>query len=360
MSHLADRLRVAREANHIPTSSLARRVAHSIEEIRANRQRTGRPLGRIEGLSVGSHSGGSNAGRPSGSAEDGTASTSDERIAFVVDSCCDVPESYRELFPFFVAPMTVTYDDGSTYLDGINITADEMYARFPDDIPHTSAPTPASVHDAFAQAAQEGYTHIVGVTISSGLSASCMVFEQVACEFPQLKVEVVDSLNIGAGAGMIAMLAAEMLEAGCSFDEIVREARAVVPRTHVFFVVDSLEYLYRGGRVGAAVYRLGSTLNIRPIITCDETGRYVVCGKVRGRKKSLAKAVSLARASEVPGSDVRVLIVDAQAEDEKHEMLAKAATLFPNGETVSDGGHISPALTVHTGPGLIGVLVQSI
>lgn len=356
MSHLIDRLRSAREANHLSTSELAHRVVHSIEEIRANRQIAGRPLNRI-GASISDKIA---AVSPSATSAGEEGDGSGERIAFIVDSCCDVPASYQELFPFFVAPMTVTYDDGSTYLDGVNITADEMYARFPDDIPHTSAPTPASVHDAFSQAVKEGYTHIVGITISSGLSASCMVFEQVACEFPQLKVEIIDSLNIGAGAGMIAMLAAEMLEAGCSFDEIVREARAAVQRTHVFFVVDSLEYLYRGGRIGAAVYRLGSTLNIRPIITCDETGRYVVCGKVRGRKKSLLKAVSLARASEVAGSDVRVLIVDAQAEDEKREMLAQADKLFGNGETVSDGGHISPALTVHTGPGLIGVLVQSI
>jgi DegV family protein with EDD domain len=281
------------------------------------------------------------------------------RIAILVDSCCDVPSTYLQSHPFYVVPLTINYHDTS-YLDGVEITPAEVYARFEEEIPSTSTPTPAHAHEVFERIAADGFTHVVCITISSGLSATFQVLEDTGAEFAHLKVEMVDTLNIGIGSGMTAMYAADLLDQGASFEEIVRGARGVVPRTRIFFVPDTLEYLYKGGRIGKAVYSLGTMLNLRPVITCSEEGKYVVCGKARGRKKSVAKAIELAQECITPGKRYRFAVAQGMAEEEARKILADAPAYFPDAQQIVDAKELSPVLVVHTGPGLIGFVLQTL
>lgn len=290
-------------------------------------------------------------------AERTTVSAPEERIAIITDTCCDVPQHYADNHPIYTIPLTINYSDGS-YLDRVNITPIEVYDRFETEIPTTSTPSPGRIHTAFEQAANDGYTHILAVTISSGLSSTHDLIRSVAAQFPQLKTEIIDTLNIGIGAGMSVIYATELMDAGVSFKELVTRTRAIVPETRIFFVPDTLEYLYKGGRISKAVYSLGSVLNLRPIFTCDEHGKYAVVAKARGRKKSIAKAIDLCQKQIAPDKPYRFVVAEGMAEAELAQVLEDAPKNFPDAVQVINAKQISPALVVHTGPGLIGFVIQ--
>ncbi len=288
-----------------------------------------------------------------------THATSDEKIAIITDTCCDVPASCSDSHPVYIVPLAINYPDRS-YRDRVDITPAQVYARMPEEIPSTSTPTPAVVHQMFDRVLKDGFTHVLCVTISSGLSATFNLFRSVAASYPDLTVKLVDTKSIGIGAGIAVVRATELIDQGLPLEKIVRELSRCVANTHVFFVTDTLEYLYKGGRINKAVYSMGSVLNLRPIITCDEEGKYVVCAKARGRKKSIAKSVELAQACVMPNRPYRVAIAQGDAEKEAADLLHRAPEYFPNAEVIMNGHDISPALVVHTGPGLLGIVVQTI
>ena len=264
-----------------------------------------------------------------------------ENIAFIVDSCCDVVPAYREKYPVFVVPMLINYREES-FLDRETISPAEVFARFDEEIPKTSTPTPAYVHRAFEQVEAAGFTHVI--------------FETVSLNFPHLTCEIIDTLNIGVGSGMTAMRAMELFEQDVAFADIARRARRVAAQTRIFILPDTLEYLYKGGRIGKAVYSLGSALNLRPLITCTPNdGTYAVIGKARGRKKSIAKLVELAQKGVDAPRRYRVAMAEGIAREE-----LDAQEYFPDATEVIDAGSLSPALVVHTGPGLLGIVVQNL
>ena len=241
----------------------------------------------------------------------------------------------------------------------MDIQPDEVYARFAEEIPKTSTPSPSDVAEAFDEFVAAGVTHVVVVSISSGLSATHDLFKSVATGYPNLHVEVIDTKNIGLGSGLTAIAVARMVQQGLSFDEVVRGARRYAESTCAFFCVDTLEYLYKGGRIGKVTYSLGSTLDIRPVITCNEEGVYVPIAKAHGRKASLKKALALAKKHVGSASRYRFAVVHGGAEEEARALLEKAKEALPNAEEILFE-QISPALVVHTGPGLIGIGAQII
>ena len=183
--------------------------------------------------------------------------------------------------------------------------------------------------------------------------------EATAFDYPDLNATVIDTLNIGLGAGITAMYAAELAERGLDADGIAEVCRDVVPCTRIFIIPDTLEHLYKGGRISHAVYQIGQVLNMRPIITCDKNGYYAVAAKARGRKKSIKKAIELAQASVLPGQKFRVAMANGMAQEEMDALLADAPMDFALASEIIDGGNLSPALVVHTGPGLLGIVVQN-
>ncbi|WP_139652804.1 DegV family protein [Raoultibacter phocaeensis] len=279
-------------------------------------------------------------------------------IALIVDSCTDVPENLIESYGMYVVPLTVNYHDGS-YLDKVTITPQEVYDRFSEEIPTTSTPSSASAKAVFEQVIADGYTQAVVVTISSGLSATYELLCSTAQEFPELSSVVVDTKNIGMGAGLSAIRAAQLIEQGVAFSEMEARMARVVKNTKVFFCVDTLEYLHKGGRIGLVTFAVGSLLDMRPVISCNEEGVYYTVSKARGRKQSLKKALSVAEkfASEFP--ECAIAVVNGDAALEAEGVLAEMKDHVANHTAVYDG-QISPVLVVHTGPGLIGIGVQGL
>jgi len=279
-----------------------------------------------------------------------------EKIAVLVDSCTDVPKACRDRYNMYVAPLTIIYKDAE-YRDGIDIQPEAVFARFSEEIPSTSLPSPATVGDIFKQIKADGYDKVAAVLISSGLSGT---FEMVSGFGPApegLEVRYIDTKNIGIGSGFSAIRAGELIEKGLDFDEVCRGVEESARNSRLFFCVSTLEYLVKGGRIGRVAGMVGTILDLKPVISCDEDGIYYTVGKARGRKKSLQLALEKAVEFAAGAKEYNITVMHGAAKDEADELLADMKTRLPEFRIAIEG-QITPALVVHTGPGLIGIGIQ--
>ncbi|MBQ6395587.1 MAG: DegV family protein, partial [Atopobiaceae bacterium] len=243
------------------------------------------------------------------------------------------------------------------YRAGVDISTDEVVARFAQEIPKTSLPSPDDIRAAFLAAKEDGYGSAVFVGISSGLSATCDTARLVADGIPGFPVTIVDTKSIGAAAGLVVMEAARIAERGATLEWLTDELNILSTDTHVFFCVKDLEYLHKGGRIDNLTYRLGSLLNIKPIIWCDAMGFYRTYKKVRGWQRALKQEVRCLHEFAMKQLKVRVAIACTAAcnlFEAAEDMIRKE---IPNVAEIVRAG-ISPALLVHTGPDLVGMAVQ--
>lgn len=281
----------------------------------------------------------------------------DQRIAVLCDSGTDTPEAFVHAHDVRVVPLRINYSDGTSYQSGVDITADEVIERFKDEIPTTSLPTPEAIRQALEQAKADGYEKAVIVTISSGLSATFQTTELVAHMMDDFPIVCIDTKNIGLAAGMVVQRAVELIESGVPFEELEARLTKAAENTRVFFSCKTLEYLRKGGRINEATYRLGSMLNIKPVISCDKQGYYFAVKKARGWEKALAAEVKLAREWSVFFDKVRLGICCTNALDVFDEMEEKLRAAVPNALPDIQRTLISPDLLIHTGPELVGIAV---
>ncbi len=279
-----------------------------------------------------------------------------EKVAILVDSCSDVPQTYRDKYGMYVVPLMVIYKDAE-YRDGVDIQPEDVYARFAEEIPSTSLPSPAVVADVFKQIKADGYDKVIAVAISSGLSGTYELFRSFGDAPEGLEVRYIDTKNIGIGSGFSAIRAGELIEKGLGFAEVCDEVEKTARETKLFFCVSTLEYLVKGGRIGRVAGMLGSILDLKPVISCDENGIYYTIAKARGRKKSLRLALEKAVEAAAGAEEYNITVMHGDAQAEADELLATLKELLPK-HRIAIEGQITPALIVHTGPGLIGVGIQ--
>jgi DegV family protein with EDD domain len=278
-------------------------------------------------------------------------------FAILVDSCCDVPKEYIEKYPIYVIPLRINYENAS-YRDRIDITPEEVCDRLQEEIPTTSLPQCSDIKEVFENIVKDGYNKIIAISISSNLSGTFNLVRLVSEELKQQGIQVFqfDTKNIGIGSGMYAVSMTEQLEGGKSFEEAVQQLKAEYGNSKVFFCLETLEYLRKGGRIGRVASLLGTALNIKPIITCGEDGTYVIAAKERGTKKCIDKAIMLVKEFASTGKRAEVMLLHSGHVPGLDKIKEKLEQVITNGE-VKLGGQISPALTVHVGPGLIGISV---
>ncbi len=280
----------------------------------------------------------------------------EEKIALLVDSCTDVPKAYRDKYKMYVVPLMIIYKDAE-YHDGVDIQPEEVFARFAEEVPTTSLPSPSTVEDVFKQIKADGYNKVIAVLISSGLSGTYNMISGFGPNPEGLEAYYVDTKNIGIGAGFSAIRAGELIEQGLSFAEVCRDVKTAVLNTRLFFCVSTLEYLIKGGRIGLVAGILGTMLDLKPVISCNEDGIYYTVAKARGRKKSLRLALDKAIAFADGAKEYNITVMHGAAKDEADELLASMKEHLPD-YRISIEGQITPALVVHTGPGLIGIGIQ--
>ena len=280
------------------------------------------------------------------------------KIAIVVDSCTDVPQEDIDRYGMYVVPLQVNYENES-FLDKVDITAQDVYDRLEEEVPRTSTPTPAVVAEVFERVIADGYEEAVVVTISSGLSSTFDLLRSVAAGTPHLKSLLIDTKNIGMGAGMVVLGIARLVEQGATLQEVEEAASSIVETTHAVFCLDTLDYLVKGGRIGKVTHAVGSLLDMRPIISCNEEGVYHTVAKAKGRKQSIKRMVKCAKEAASRYERCIGAVANAAAEDEARAILEALKAEMPHVEKWYFG-QTSPALVVHAGPGMIGVGFQRI
>ncbi|EPB3004387.1 DegV family protein [Enterococcus hirae] len=278
------------------------------------------------------------------------------KVAILVDSGTDVPQELIEKYQMYVIPLKIIYKD-RVYTDKVDITPEEIYQRLPQEIPGTSLPDGETITKIFEQIKQDGYEKILAVTISSGLSGTYNIVRLIAQQQEELEAYVLDTKNIGIGAGFSAIQAAKWLEEGMEWSLLIERLNELVKQTKVFFNVATLEYLQKGGRIGLVASILGTALKLNPIISCNDEGIYYTVGKAIGRKKSLDRTVSYVKERVGTAKVFNLAVAHGDAKEEATEMMARLKEEFPQAQQIYFG-QISPALVVHTGPGLLGVGVQ--
>ncbi len=279
------------------------------------------------------------------------------RIALICDSGCDVPEDFVKEHDIRILPLTLNYSDGS-YQSGINITTDEVVRRLAQEIPTTSLPSPQTIENVFEKAREDGYDKAVFIGISSALSSTFQTTMMVGDGMENFDVVYVDSKNIGLGAGLTVMAAAEMIEENVAFELLQGKLDELASKTSVYFAVQTLTYLNKGGRISDTVYRLGSMLNIKPVLSCSPEGNYITAKKTRGMDNALAAEVSMTTSRMRDYSRIVIGICCTTKYDTKSRMENLLYEKMPGKIERIVQTNISPALVVHTGPELVGVAAQ--
>lgn len=279
-----------------------------------------------------------------------------EKIAILTDSCCDVPKELVEQYHMYVLPLKVVYKDRE-YLDGVTITPQEVYDHLEQEIPSTSLPSGEIFTSVLDQIRADGYQKVIAITLSSGLSGTNNMLHLIAKEYEDLDIFILDTKNIAIASGFHAIQAARYLEAGDSFEQIQEKLQRDIKRSKVFFVVETLDYLQKGGRIGLVASLFGNALNLKPVISCNEEGIYYTVTKVRGRKQSISRTIELALAYAKGHPKINLAVCHGGAPELGEQVAAYMKEQLPEHELFLFG-QISPVLGVHTGPGLIGIGVE--
>lgn len=275
-------------------------------------------------------------------------------IAVIVDSGCDLQADYLAKENVFILPFRIIYKDGE-YISKKTITTEEIVRRLPEEIPTTSLPSGEDILHAFDAAADAGYEAAIVVNISSRLSGTNNLVNLMAKSYDRLPIYVFDTKSIGIGSGFFAMDAIDCIDRGMAFDDVCRRLEAQIAESRPFINLSTLEYLQKGGRIGLVSSLLGSALQIKPIITTNAEGVYYTLKKARGRDRSLAQLVNVvidfARETDRP---FQVALCKTNPMPEYDSICEQIRRALPDAERFLEI-EIDPALTIHTGPDLIGI-----
>jgi fatty acid kinase fatty acid binding subunit len=271
------------------------------------------------------------------------------KIRVVTDSACDLPAALAAENDVTVVPLSIRFGD-EEFVDGTQLSSEEFWARCKASpvLPETSAPSPGAFQAAFEAAADDGDDGVLCLDLSAGVSATFQAATTAAKAVGEcIPIRVLDSRSLTMGLGLMVLELAELAGRGASLDELSTRVEEMIPNTSVFGVVDTLEHLEKGGRIGGARALLGSLLSIKPVVSLVD-GVVEEESKQRTRPRSLRYLADKVRAAP----PIRRLAVCHGAASDLDEFLALiegVKTEYPM--VVTDLG---PVVGTHAGPGTIG------
>lgn len=277
-----------------------------------------------------------------------------ERIKIVTDSTCDLdPATLRE-YKITSVPLKVYFGE-KEYRDGIDITSEEFYKMLKTSPyhPRTSQPSPYDFLECYKSLKSEA-DRIISIHISSKLSGTYNS-ALIAKKMVDIPVDVIDTEGASIMVGFIAKEAARASLEGKSREEIIELINYLKEKIKIYFSVDTLEYLQKGGRIGKAAAFLGGLLNIKPILTLKE-GVIVPVDKVRGKDRVYSRLLELVRQENINGP-LNVAIMNSNAPDEANKLKNMLLNEFQVKEIIT--ANVGPVIGTHTGPGVIGVVFYS-
>ncbi|GAA0116920.1 DegV family protein [Clostridium senegalense] len=274
------------------------------------------------------------------------------KIALITDSASDIRKDVIDKYNVKVLPFRIIIKD-KDYRDGVDITLNDVYKVLDTESPTSSLPSMKDMGVLFNQLEKEGYTHVIAITISSKLSGLNNALRLVSEDYPTIKTEVIDSKSISCAETIIIKEAGEMINSGLEFEKIVEKLIEVRSKIKTFFIIGTLEYLKKGGRIGKVAGVIGELLNIKPIVLVDEEGEYSTYDKARGRKQSINKMLAIGK-KILDDKKCDVYIGNGGAEEEAEKYLQEISN-HPNINNIFFSGDISPVAGLHSGPGLLGI-----
>jgi DegV family protein with EDD domain len=276
-------------------------------------------------------------------------------VAVITDSTAHLPEGFADRFAIRVVPLHVLID-GVAAKDGIDVgPASLAEALGQRRIVTTARPTPGEFVSTFREALKEGADSVVSVHLSAEISGTWESAMLAAQEVGPDLVRVVDSRSSAMGLGFAALHAAKAAASGATAEEVEDAAVSAARSSKTLFVVETLEYLRRGGRIGPAAALLGTALAVKPLLHIED-GKIMPLEKVRTMLRAIARLVELA-AQEAGDEQVEVAVHHLASP----ERAAELANRIEERLTVSGGCLISElgaVIGAHTGPGVVGVVVQ--
>lgn len=275
-------------------------------------------------------------------------------VTIVTDSTAYLPSELVQKYGIVVTPQILIWGD-ETFQDGVDIQPQEFYQRLKTAkvMPTTSQVSVVTMQNTFQQLVDSG-REVLGIFISSKLSGTI----QSALQAKELmsaageKVAIVDSLTTAMAMGFIALTAAQAAQGGASLRECQQIAEKAREYVGVYFVVDTLEFLHRGGRIGGAQRFLGTALNMKPVLSLRD-GRVEAVERIRTKGKAIERVLELV-AEDIKGrSPVRLATLHANAAEEAKQLLERASAMFQATESIFS--EVSPVIGAHAGPGTVGL-----
>ena len=273
-----------------------------------------------------------------------------QAVHVVTDSTSDIPREVAEALGITVIPLTIQWGEQS-YRDGIDIGADEFYARLAStkDLPRTSQPPPALFEHAYQHLITQG--DVVSVHLSHKFSGTVEAARLVAVGIAPDRIAVVDTGSVSMGLGMCVLAAARAASSGASLQECEDAAHSVAQRVHVAVAFETLEYLRRGGRIGRASAFLGGLLRLQPVLTVKDGEAFPVT-RARSRQKAIDELCALVSKHERVSD---IAIAHTTTPDEADALAERVRSLAP--DATLHEVRFGPVLGTHGGPGMLGVAV---
>lgn len=271
-------------------------------------------------------------------------------IRIITDSTADLDAEMAKKHNVEIIPLSVNIG-GKTYQDGLELRSENLFPLVEQvgELPKTAAPSAGEFQQVFEQPGECIY-----IGISSGLSASIQNAHVGAQELENGKVRIIDSLNVSLGTGLLVLRAVDLRDQGLSAEEIEQEILSMVPKVRTTFIIDTMEYLYKGGRCSALQMFAGSLLKIRPIIEIKPDGSMGIKDKSRGsRRKGLQMLLDDLEAQIPNINPQRVCISHTGCYEDADFMVSEISRLVPTAEVFSfiTGSVVSS----HGGPDTLGL-----
>ena len=277
----------------------------------------------------------------------------------MTDSCCDLSDEMAKELELNVVPLTVHLEgkDYPNYLDGSAISNAEFYGAIrAGKVASTSAANVGQFQDAMRAVLDTG-KDIVCVCFSSALSttyqSAVIAAENVAPDFPERTIRVIDTLSASRGQGLLVYLAAQKKKEGLTLSQLGDWVEDNKLHVCHWFTVDDLNFLKRGGRVSAATALVGTMLSIKPVMHTDNEGRLTMVGKARGRKASLKALLDAIERLAIEPEKQTMFICHADCQEEAKQVAAEIQRRF--GTTDIRIHYIGPVIGSHTGPNTMGL-----
>lgn len=276
------------------------------------------------------------------------------RIKLFADSTCDLSDEMLKKYDISMVPLYVHFNDDS-FKDRVEINTQGLYKKVEEynTLPSTAAPSPGDFYSAFKPYVEEG-REILYVGISSLISTTVQNATIAKNDLEGAKIEIIDSYNLSNASALLLLKAAEYIEQGLGLEEIAEKLRGLAPKLQTVFAVDTMDYLYKGGRCSSMQYFFGSLLKIHPIIQMVD-GKMIVAEKVRGKmEKALDYMIedALERKDKIDSN--RIYFPNSMAEDSVNYIIAALEKELDNPEfIIAETGCV---VSSHCGPGGLGIL----